>query len=40
MTITDVLTGSPYAAYGYSYPHKTAYRPLDPSRRKGMVAPF
>lgn len=24
------LDGSPYQAYAYSYPHKTAYRPLDP----------
>jgi oxygen-independent coproporphyrinogen III oxidase len=24
------LTGSPYLGYAYSYPHKTAYRPLDP----------
>ena len=25
-----LLTGSPYRGYAYSYPHKTAYRPLDP----------
>ncbi|MBN9118811.1 MAG: STM4012 family radical SAM protein, partial [Planctomycetes bacterium] len=25
-----VLTGSPYAAYVYAYPHKTAYRPFEP----------
>ena len=25
-----LLSGSPYASYAYSYPHKTAYRPLDP----------
>jgi oxygen-independent coproporphyrinogen-3 oxidase len=33
MTETDlhpVLTGSPYAGYVYAYPHKTAYRPVDP----------
>ncbi len=24
------LDGSPYQGYAYSYPHKTAYRPLDP----------
>ncbi len=23
------LTGSPYQSYSYSYPHKTAYRPLE-----------
>ncbi len=25
-----LLSGSPYASYAYSYPHKTAYRPLEP----------
>jgi oxygen-independent coproporphyrinogen III oxidase len=25
-----LLTGSPYRGYVYAYPHKTAYRPLDP----------
>ena len=25
-----LLEGTPYLAYAYSYPHKTAYRPLDP----------
>ncbi len=25
-----LLDGSPYQSYVYSYPHKTAYRPLDP----------
>jgi oxygen-independent coproporphyrinogen III oxidase len=29
MTTTDALL-SPYAGYVYAYPHKTAYRPLDP----------
>lgn len=24
------LAGSPYVGYAYAYPHKTAYRPLDP----------
>jgi oxygen-independent coproporphyrinogen-3 oxidase len=28
-----LLTGSPYQGYTYSYPHKTAYRPLDPPVR-------
>lgn len=28
--IDDVIHGSPYQAYTYSYPHKTAYRTLDP----------
>lgn len=26
----DLLDGSPYAAYAYAYPHKTAYRELQP----------
>ncbi len=30
MTIHDVLDGTPYESYLYSYPHKTSYRPLDP----------
>jgi oxygen-independent coproporphyrinogen III oxidase len=31
MSLADtLLSGSPYAGYAYSYPHKTAYRPLDP----------
>jgi oxygen-independent coproporphyrinogen-3 oxidase len=25
-----LLAGSPYRGYAYAYPHKTAYRPLDP----------
>ena len=25
-----ILDGSPYQGYLYAYPHKTAYRPLDP----------
>jgi oxygen-independent coproporphyrinogen III oxidase len=26
----ELMEGTPYASYLYSYPHKTAYRPLDP----------
>lgn len=29
--LSELLTGSPYLSYSYAYPHKTAYRPLDPS---------
>lgn len=29
---TATSSGSPYVAYAYSYPHKTAYRPLEPPR--------
>jgi oxygen-independent coproporphyrinogen III oxidase len=29
---SEILRGSPYQAYVYAYPHKTAYRPLDPPR--------
>lgn len=28
--LADLLRGTPYLAYAYSYPHKQAYRPLDP----------
>jgi oxygen-independent coproporphyrinogen III oxidase len=28
-TLTDLITASPYTAYSYAYPHKTAYRPLN-----------
>jgi oxygen-independent coproporphyrinogen-3 oxidase len=28
--VHPVLGGSPYQGYVYAYPHKTAYRPLDP----------
>ena len=31
-TIADLRQGSPYVGYTYSYPHKTAYRPLSPAR--------
>jgi oxygen-independent coproporphyrinogen-3 oxidase len=30
--VSDLLAGSPYQGYVYAYPHKTAYRPLDPPR--------
>ncbi len=30
MTAHPFLTGSPYQGYAYAYPHKTAYRPLEP----------
>lgn len=33
MNIFEVSAGTPYASYLYSYPHKTAYRPLEPARR-------
>ncbi len=29
-SLQEMLQGSPYQAYVYSYPHKTAYRPIDP----------
>lgn len=29
-TLATLLEGTPYASYAYSYPHKTAYGPLDP----------
>jgi coproporphyrinogen III oxidase-like Fe-S oxidoreductase len=28
--VTELAAGSPYQAYVYAYPHKTAYRPLQP----------
>jgi oxygen-independent coproporphyrinogen III oxidase len=31
LSLRDVLNGSPYQAYTYAYPHKTAYRRLEPS---------
>jgi oxygen-independent coproporphyrinogen-3 oxidase len=31
-SIDDVVSGSPYQGYVYAYPHKTAYRPLNPPR--------
>lgn len=30
--LADLLRLPPYQAYSYSYPHKTAYRPLQPAR--------
>ena len=30
--LADLLARGPYQAYSYSYPHKTAYRPLAPPR--------
>jgi oxygen-independent coproporphyrinogen-3 oxidase len=32
ITLPQLARGTPYAAYAYSYPHKTAYRPLSPAR--------
>ena len=32
ITLRQITDGTPYAAYAYSYPHKTAYRPLTPPR--------
>jgi oxygen-independent coproporphyrinogen III oxidase len=29
-TLATLLATSPYTAYAYAYPHKTAYRPIDP----------
>ncbi|AZI44556.1 coproporphyrinogen III oxidase family protein (plasmid) [Deinococcus psychrotolerans] len=29
-SLPDLLSGGPYQSYTYAYPHKTAYRPLDP----------
>lgn len=29
-SLQEMLQASPYQAYVYSYPHKTAYRPIDP----------
>jgi oxygen-independent coproporphyrinogen-3 oxidase len=30
ISLEPMLAQTPYAAYSYSYPHKTAYRPLEP----------
>lgn len=30
-TLTNLLTAATYNSYSYAYPHKTAYRPLEPS---------
>lgn len=32
VSIAELLNGSPFAGYIYAYPHKTAYRPLNPPR--------
>ena len=32
ISLNQLTAGTPYAAYAYSYPHKTAYRPLAPPR--------
>lgn len=34
---SSLLDEGPYHAYSYSYPHKTAYRPLDPTRHLAEV---
>lgn len=36
-TLPQLPLTSPYVAYAYSYPHKTAYRPLSPPRRLDRV---
>lgn len=36
-TLERMLRGSPYQSYAYSYPHKMAYRPLDPPRELSEV---
>lgn len=35
--LSELLTASPYQTYVYSYPHKTAYRPLNPPRKLSEV---
>jgi coproporphyrinogen III oxidase-like Fe-S oxidoreductase len=35
--VTELASGSPYRAYVYAYPHKTAYRPLQPPPPLGEV---
>ena len=37
ISLQQLTAGTPYAAYAYSYPHKTAYRPLAPPRPLGRV---
>jgi oxygen-independent coproporphyrinogen-3 oxidase len=32
-----MLRGTPYESYVYGYPHKLAYRPIEPARRLGEV---
>ena len=36
-SLPELLAASPYQTYVYSYPHKTAYRPLNPSRKLSDV---
>ena len=36
-TLAERLEGTPYDAYVYAYPHKTAYGPLEPARRLDEV---
>ena len=31
IALLERASQAPYAAYSYAYPHKTAYRPLDPA---------
>ncbi len=31
LTVASLKSATPYAAYSYSYPHKTAYRPISPA---------
>jgi len=31
LTVASVMSSTPYVAYTYSYPHKTAYRPIAPA---------
>ena len=33
----DPAGGSPYQGYAYSYPHKTAYRPIEPPSRSATL---
>jgi oxygen-independent coproporphyrinogen-3 oxidase len=37
LTVASLDTTTPYAAYSYSYPHKSAYRPITPARNLGDV---
>src|SRR5947209_4297406 len=33
MRLADLLADTPFQGYSYAYPHKTAYRPLEPALR-------
>lgn len=35
--LTTLLSNSTYTSYSYAYPHKTAYRPLDPPEHLSTV---